>query len=119
MPDLLERVEKATANLSGNEASELVALSPWPAHTDEWLLFGKAICASLDAAVGLVERVRPEAGWTIDRYWLSKSKGPFYSVEMRWGLGGEKNTSHAYDLATPALALLAALLKSMKGDPNA
>ena len=73
----------------GEHFAHLHAVRPtvWPAY-----------CNSLDAAVALVERVRPGVGWDIIR----SPKG------MPQGSVGD----HSADAPTPAAALVAALLKA-------
>jgi hypothetical protein len=67
------------------------------------------LTASIDAALGLVERVLPGCSWRIQRNldgrdWaeLYRRKGEFFDV---WSEGGFQ--------ATPALAILAALLSAL------
>ena len=69
--------------------------------------YAPSFSASLDAAVALVERVRPETHWLIQT--SGKIEDHTFDAEM-WS-GGKGSGFHQG--ATPALALLAALLASL------
>jgi len=65
--------------------------------------------ASLDAALALVEKVRPEAHWIVQTTdWREAKK---YSAEI---VLNPAKPFICYDAPTPALALLAALLTSLE-----
>lgn len=102
LKELMARVREAKGPLIAKERGELMRLCPWRDH-DAWL-FGEALGGSLDAAVGLVERVRPGIGFDIE---VIPGFRPYARL---LALGGPDAHS---DGATPALALLAALLSSL------
>lgn len=75
MSDLLSRLEKATGAFGAVEAAGIAnSLSPWETNTEEWHLLVAALRGSLDAALGLVERVLPGSCVTLH--------GPFSSINI-------------------------------------
>lgn len=71
--------------------------------------------SSLDAAIALVERVRPGCGWDVERLKHDQSFAASVFVD---GTNRPDIVEHWFmQAATPALALLAALLASL-GDKN-
>lgn len=65
--------------------------------------------SSLDAVVALVERVLPGS------FWRAQKQSPDYDIAPFWavcGPHGKPKRQHTADGATPALALLAALIKA-------
>lgn len=69
------------------------------------------LTASLDAAISLVERVRPDADWRIESF------SKYFIAEVD-GVSTDDNNGPPYYPATPALALLIALLESMEADQS-
>lgn len=134
LPDLLERIEAATGSdreLDGRiwcaiNGYNFVAWDgagvvyrfrePGIRHMDAAHV--QPVTRSVDSALALVERVLPGWTFTIARhYGHDNPTGPFYadmaSVEWIQDLPGtEGQQAEAYG-ATPALALLSALLKAL------
>lgn len=85
----------------------------WQLPDGRWLLMNDLrvprLTESLDAALALVERVRPNARWFIGR------ADGYYEAEVQPAPSGL--TFGAEGRSTPALALLAALLKSVEDRP--
>jgi hypothetical protein len=74
-----------------------------------------AVTASLDAALDLVKRIDPNWCWRIEKsgpVGLAIGQGPF------WATCGEPGSQESAHAATPALALIAALLKSLIDDQH-
>lgn len=114
LADLLARVEGASGPDRALDKAILMALGQWaPVMTNQpWTV--ARLTASLDAALALTERVLP--GWTIAGIGQDDSK--LWHVELREG----HQTSYRRVVLshmtlrgspTPALALLAALLKAL------
>lgn len=74
--------------------------------------------SSLDTAIALVERVRPGCEWLIDKGKLTDHK-PFYGAQIMIKDGDAHDVIGEGEYnATPAIALLIALLESMEdSDP--
>ena len=70
--------------------------------------------ASLDAAVALVEKVFPRCGYGASLRWPEISRGP---DEVAHGWIHHGDDTHEGDAHTPALALIAALLRALDASP--
>lgn len=107
LADLLERVEKAEGPMSNRDIEECIRLSPWyeTRHPGDpiWSDFSRTLQGSLDAALALVERVLP--GWGLTLQITARGS-------VSCGVGKSEDTLVYAVAPTPALALLAALLKA-------
>jgi len=111
LQDLLERVTAATG--PDRELDAAIALTQgWPVYRgDNWIgphaeISVPAYTASLDNAVALIESRLPGWWWAVGHY------GPHGKCTANVSRDGKK---HGNDVvgATPALALLAALLRTL------
>lgn len=102
LSDLLLRVEGATGPDREIDFAITNALVP------DWAIYSDARCfftSSLDAALALVTRVLPGwAGWKLERLASGRPWSRVYSSKGAWSATA----------ATPALALLAAMLKALQ-----
>jgi hypothetical protein len=69
-----------------------------------------AYTASLDSALGLVERVLPGWAWRVEFVAKWRPGGPFYGADLTDGIKPASRRAGP----TPALAVLAALLKALR-----
>lgn len=119
LKELLERVEKATR--ADHPLGHEVLLALGARHDHDWdheywfgedRLYPYDITASIDAAVALVEKKLP--GWS----WLLSQRGSAYVISPDFEPAPEdwlepKGVTFHGDGSTPALALIAALLKAL------
>jgi hypothetical protein len=70
----------------------------------------EAYTASLDSALGLVERVLPGWAWRVEFVAKWRPGGPFYGADLTDGIKPASRRAGP----TPALAVLAALLKALR-----
>jgi hypothetical protein len=71
-----------------------------------------AVTASLDAALALVERVLPEAYRDLGEGYDTKAQRRYWIATFTYHVPGRG--SHSAEAATPALALIAALLRALQ-----
>jgi hypothetical protein len=120
--DLLERVEGASgpdADLSMGVV--FVAIPAGNVEARRWAWGIGDFTASLDAALGLVERVLPGWKWTVAHHHNmpdceTPDPRPYYAdaASAAWIEGETRRKEHAEAFGhTPALALLAALLRAI------
>jgi hypothetical protein len=104
-PEYDDYVEGRGGLIHPNDSSDMrePADIRWPAYT-----------ASLDAAIALVEKVRP--GWS----WECRASGTGDKGQATiWNPSkqpGRNDEQRAYNCASPAIALLIALLRSLEGE---
>lgn len=108
--ELIERLEKLTGPIDGVTAGALAnAFSPWETESVEWSLFIRALRPGLEAlgaAVALVERAKPKLACLAFVQNCRPAKAGFVYPD---------DTRVVYfEAATPAIALLIALLRSDK-----
>ncbi|MFU0504173.1 hypothetical protein [Pseudaminobacter sp. NGMCC 1.201702] len=122
--DLIAKLEKLDGPSEILDEAIWEAVGGWPER--EWRsvnymrLYGTPVTASLDAAIALVERVLPGWAWTImaakpltsTRAGETVAKGPFTAfVNNSPRRPSEPDAEYEGVGATPAIALLIALLK--------
>lgn len=120
LPGLLERVKKCEGPVDGPTAAGWANdLSPWATNSSEWYLFVHALGGSVDAALGLVERVLPGCAYRVQRnldgsHWAELQRlnqNPINAEKYDvWNEGGNQKTA--------PLAILAALLTALIANPD-